>query len=148
MLMIRKYFLIRVISVATSIICEWTWSQVSYETCTIQDSYVTSVVPHCPAASLFSLFKVSPLCTGSRVMERPCSVSTHKKNVTTPLKLHHWVKNSISEKWNYLNFKCWNPALIVINYKFWIPIFLGSQIDRAGCKVKSTFNFNFILYFF
>ena len=61
MLMIKKYFLILVISVAASIICERTWSQVTYETCTIQDSYVTSVVPHCRVISLFRLQFVQSL---------------------------------------------------------------------------------------
>ena len=132
MLMIRKYFLILVISVATPIICEQTWSQVTNETCTIQHSYVTSVVPHWSlAVEWWSGLVPSP----------------PKKKLTTPLKLHHWSTNSIREKCNYLNFKCWKPVLIIINYKFWIRIFLGSQIALAGCKVKSTLKFLFYTFF-
>ena len=66
--------------------------------------------------------------------------SLHKKKIVSPLKLHHWGRNSTSEKCNYLNFKCWKPALIIINYEFRIHIFLGSQIDRDG-------HIQFIFYF-
>ena len=148
MLMIRKYFWIQVISVVTSIICERTRSQVTYETCTIQDSYVTSDQRGAALTlwqSLFRLFKVSPLCPLVVEWWSGLVLSPHKKNVTTQLKQHHWGKNSISEKCNYLNFKCWKPALIIINYKFLIRIFLGSEIHRADCKVKSTFNLYFTL---
>ena len=50
MLIMRKYFLMRVISVVTLIICERTRSQVMYDTCMIQDSHVvegmTFSLPH------------------------------------------------------------------------------------------------------
>ena len=153
MLMMRKYFLIWVISVVTSIICEQTWSQVMCETCTIKDSYVTSVVLHCRAACLFSPWFGS-VCSTSRhyahwqSSDGAALFRLHKKKCYHALKLHCWRKNSISEKCNYLNFKCWKPVLIIINYKFWTCIFLGNQIDRAGCKVTSTFNLYFILYSF
>ena len=146
MLMIRKYFLLKVISVATSIICQRTWSQVTYETCTIQDSYVTSVVQHCRAC-LFSLSKVSPSCplrphwqsSDGAALFRLYTKKRYHALKTAPLS-----KNSISKMCNYLTFECWKPALIIINYKFWIRIFLGSR-NFPGCKVKSTFNLYFIL---
>ena len=88
MLMIRKYFLIRVISVATSLICERTWSQVTYETCTIQDSYVTSVV-RTAAPPLCSVCSKSRRCAHWQSSDGATVPFPHKKHVTMPLKLHH-----------------------------------------------------------
>ena len=146
MLMI-KYFLIWVITVVTSIICERTWSQVTYETCRLYDTGFISdqrgvAHSHC----LCSVCSKSRRCAHWQSSDGAALFRLHtKKNVTTSLKLHHWGKNSISEKCNYFNFQCWKPALIIMNCKFWIRIFLGSLIDLAGCKVKSTFNLYFIL---
>ena len=97
MLIIRKYFLIKVISVVTSITCERTWSQVMYETCMMQDSS--------RRLSVQSVQSLAVVPTCSRVMKQPCFISTQKKRYHA-LKAAPLSKNSISKMCNYLNFKC------------------------------------------
>ena len=91
----------------------------------------------CRTASLFSLFEVSPLCPLSAEWWSGL-VPSHKKKLTTKLKLYHWIKNSISvnkskTSLNYYKLQILNPHFS------WQP--------NRPCWLQSKIHIQFIFYF-
>ena len=76
------------------------------------------------AVCLRSLFSLAVVHKNMSVSDGATLFRLHtQKKRAMPLKLHHWSKNSISEKCKYLNFKCWKPALIIYKLQILHPHF-------------------------